>query len=154
MAQVSSRYSDHFGLRSCIPDSVRYVSNFCMNGSSSSRYSDHCGRVCCVVVPDLGSLRFEFSFMNCSTFEPILGSFWSHATRSRFGFATFELFHEWLKFRAGSFWSRMLRGCSRFGFATFEFSFMNGSSFEPILGSFWSRMLHGCSRFGFATFRI
>ena len=31
----------------------------------------------------------------------------------------------------------------------FEFSFMNGSSFEPILGSFWSRMLRGCFQIRF-----
>ena len=97
---------------------------------------DHFGRVCCVVVPDLVSLRFEFSFMNCSSFEPTLGSFWSYATwlrpPSRFGFATFEFgFKNGLSFEPDSdHWSRMLRGCSRFGFATFEFGFMNGLKFR------------------------
>ena len=47
---MSSQYSDHFGPRSCIPDSV--------------------------------SLRFEFVFVNGLSFEPILGSFWSHMLRS------------------------------------------------------------------------
>ena len=37
------------------------------------------------------SLRFEF-FMNGSSFEPKLGSFWSRMLRgSRFGFATFRI---------------------------------------------------------------
>ena len=47
--------------------------------------------------------------MNGSSFEPILGSFWS----------------------------RLPRGCVPDSVSRrFEFSFMNGSSFEPILGSF------------------
>ena len=46
--------------------------------------------------------------------------------------------------RLGSFGSRVLRGCVDSVSLRFEFSFMNGSSFEPILGSFWSRMLRGC----------
>ena len=67
-------------------------------------------------VPDSVSLRFEFSFMNGSSFEPILGSF-----------------------------CHVLRGCVPDSvLLRFEFSFMNGSSLEPILGSFWSRMLRGC----------
>ena len=38
----------------------------------------------------------------------------------------------------------MLRACIPDSVSLrFEFSFMNGSSFEPILGSFWSRMLRG-----------
>ena len=92
----------------------RYVPNS-VNGSVSSRHSDHFGRVCCVVAFQFSFARFEFSFMNGSSFEPILG-----------------------------FWSRMLRGCVPDSVSLrFEFSFMNGSSFEPILG-FWSRMLRGC----------
>ena len=57
-------------------------------------------------IPDSVSLRFEFSFMNGSSFEPILRSF---------------------------FWSCMLRGCVPDSVSLrFEFSFMNGSSFEPV----------------------
>ena len=50
---------------------------------------------------------------------------------------------KWLQRTGPQVYAAWLR--SRFGFATFfEFSFMNGSSFEPMLGSFWSRMLRGC----------
>ena len=60
---------------------------------------------------------FRFSFMNGSSFEPMLGSFWL----------------------------RVPRGCVPDSVSLrFEFSFMNGSSFEPMLGSFWSHMLRGC----------
>ena len=80
----------------------------------SSRYSDHFDRICCVVVPDSVSLRFEFSFMNGSSFEPILGSFWS----------------------------RMLHGCvPDWVSLRFEFSFMNGSSFELCSDHFGVAML-------------
>ena len=65
-------------------------------------------------VPDSVSLRFEFSFMNGSSFEPILGSFWS----------------------------RMLRGCvPDWVSLRFEFSFMNGSSFELCSDHFGVAML-------------
>ena len=82
----------------------------------SSRYSDHFGCVCVVA--------FQIRFRYVS-----------------------NLFHEWLKFRADTriilvAYAAWLH--SRFGFRYVSFSFMNGSSFEPILGSFWSRMLRGC----------
>ena len=65
-------------------------------------------------VLDSVSLRFEFSFMNGSSFEPILGSFWS----------------------------RMLRGCVPDSVSLrFEFSFMNGSSFELCSDHFGVAML-------------
>ena len=69
-----------------------------------------------------------------------------YKVRSRFGFATFRIFHEWLKFRADTriilvTYAAWLR--SRLVSLRFEF-FMNGSSFETILGSFRSRMLRGC----------
>ena len=79
----------------------------------SSRYSNHFGRVCCGSVLDSVSLRFEFSFMNGSSFKPTLG-----------------------------FWSRMLGCVPDTVSLRFEFSFMNGSSFA-VLGSFWSCMLRG-----------
>ena len=59
---------------------------------------------------------FRFSFMNGSSFEPMIDHF-----------------------------GRMLRGCVPDSVSQrFEFSFINGSSFELILGSFWSRKLCGC----------
>ena len=80
-------------------------------------------------IPDSVSLRFEFSFMNGSSFDPMLESFWSC----------------------------MLRGCVPDSVSRrFEFSFMNGwlkfgADTRIILVTYaaWSR-----SRFGFATFRI
>ena len=79
----------------------------------SKRYSDHFGHVWvrgCVL--GLVSLRFEFGFMNVSSFEPILESFWS----------------------------RMLRGCVPVS-QRFEFGFMNGSSFECARTHFGVAML-------------
>ena len=89
----------------------------------SSRYSDHFGRVCCVVA---FRIRFRYVsnlvFVNGASFEPILGSFWSHMLRGcvpdsvslRFEFS----FHEWLKFRADTriILSRMLRGAFQIRF--------------------------------------
>ena len=46
----------------------------------------------------------------------------------------------------------MLRGCIPDSVSLrFEFSFMHGSSFEPILESFWSRMLRAFHRFRYVS---
>ena len=78
---------------------------------------NHFGRMLRGCVPYSVSLRFEFSFMNGSSFEPC---------SDHFGRVCYVV-----AFQIRSHY-------------VFEFSFMNGSSFEPCFGSFWSRMLRGC----------
>ena len=109
-------------------------------------------------VPDSVSLRFEFSFMNGSSFESMLGSFGhvcyvvafqirfnsrariilvAYATwlRSRFGFAAFQI---WFREAQVSSCARIslvayatVRGCIPDSVSQcFEFGFVNGSSFE------------------------
>ena len=72
---------------------------------------DHFGRVCYVVAFQiLFRYVFEFSFMNGSSFEPILGLFWFQI-RFRYVFEFSFMNGASLEPILGSFWSRMLRGC-------------------------------------------
>ena len=66
-----------------------------------------------MVVPDSVSLRFEFSFMNGSSFEPI---------SDHFGRVCYMVVPDWVSLR-------------------FEFGFMNGSSFELCSDHFGVTML-------------
>ena len=79
----------------------------------SSQYSDHFGRVCRGVAFQIRFATVEFSFMNGSSFEPILGSF--HVSRVVCVPDSVSL--------------------------RFEFSFMNGSSFELCSDHFGVAML-------------
>ena len=71
-------YSDHFGCVCVVAFQIRfrYVSNL------FHKWLKFRARIILVanaawLIPDSVLLRFEFSFMNGLSFEPILGSFWS-----------------------------------------------------------------------------
>ena len=142
----SSRHSDHLVAYAAWLHSgfgFRYVSNFVCQVRADTRiilvaYAAwlHSG---------FGFATFRFSFWNGSSSSRYSDHFGRVccvvAFRTRFRYVS-NGFYEWRKFR--SFWSHMLRGCVPDSVSRrFEFSFMNGSSLEPILGSFWSRMPRG-----------
>ena len=98
----------------------------------------------------------RFSFMNGSSFEPMLGSYWLRVLRGCVLDSVSPRFE--FSFMNGSSFEPMPDHFGRICYAVafqirfhsrFEFRFMNGSSFEPILGSFWSHKTWLRSRFGF-----
>ena len=108
-------------MRGCIPDRFRYVSNLFHEWLKFRADT----RIILVAYAAWLHSRFGFatlfSFMNGSSFEPTLGSFWSRMLRGCL---------------------RMLRGCVPDSVSLrFEFSFMNGSSFELCSDHFGVAML-------------